>query len=131
MRSLRAWDWNATWVPRPCSVGLGEGRLQRKGTRGGVAEDWLSPLRPMALSFYSLALTPGLYDIEVFSQSQRSPFTVTVDSPRQFVEESTFATSVNMHLFAFASWHAWARATILVLWTLILGNLILGSGLYF
>lgn len=85
----------------------------------------------MALSFYSLALAPGLYDSEVFSQSQSSPFAVTVDSPRQFVEESTFATSVNMYLFAFASWHAWARATILVLWTLILGNLILGSGLYF
>ena len=66
----------------------------------------------MALSFYSLALAPGLYDSEVFSQSQLSPFAVTVDSPRQFVEESTFATSVNMYLFAFASWHAWARATL-------------------
>lgn len=122
VRRLQAWDWNATCVPRPCSVGLREGGLPRKGPGGGVAEVWLSPPCPTAIFFYSLAPAAGLYDIKVFSQSQRSPCPDTMDPPRQFVEESTFATSVDMYLSAFAAESAWARAIVLVLWTLISGK---------
>lgn len=53
-------------------------------------EDRQSLLHPTALSFYSLAPAPGLYDIEAPGQSQSSPFAVTMGSPRQFVDESTF-----------------------------------------